>query len=633
MSAVTAPGNEVLQNQVRKLSKETLVDVFWQRVKGSAQRPAMMYKVQGSYAPVTWQEQGEIVEKIANGLLKYGIAAGDKVAIMSQTRPHWTWADVAILSCGGVSVPIYPTLSPPEVQYLVRHSDATVLFAESAAQAKKILDAEVPPFLKMIVIMEGPAPASTTQIKCVIWDDLLAEGVAYSQANPEELKKCIDAVQPTQLASIIYTSGTTGVPKGAMLLHSNFMSVCKAVAERIGFTEEDLALSFLPLSHVYERAGGEFLSIYTGLVIAYAESIEAVPKNIAEVKPTVLNGVPRFYEKAYQRVQTQIKQMSKPRQILIKWAFSLGRRASNLGSSGSGLMHEFYRGELRVADHLVFSKIRQRFGGRLRILASGAAPLAHEVQAFFETIGFTMLEGYGLTETSAPLCCNTPEANHRGTVGKPISGVELKIAEDGEILAKGPTIFAGYYKNEEATKEALSDGWFHTGDIGEFDSDGFLRIKDRKKDIIITAGGKHIAPQYIENLFKGQGLVSNILVYGDRRKYVTALITLNPDSLLAFASANGIESKDLGELSRNQMVRANIDDLVNAQNEHLAQFEKIKKYTILPTDFSAENNELTPTFKVKRKVVTEKYKHILDSMYDAEDIQLEGGTPAQSLAK
>jgi long-chain acyl-CoA synthetase len=401
------------------------------------------------------------------------------------------------------------------------------------------------------------------------------------------------------------------------------------MTELVGFKESDLALSFLPLSHVYERVGGQFLSIYQGLMIAYAESIEAVPKNMMEVQPTVLNGVPRFYEKAYQRIQMQIKDMAKPQQILIRWAFNLGKRAAKLSGNDSALMKQFYRGELRVADRLVFSKIRKRFGGRLRIMVSGAAPLSQEVQSFFETLGFEMVEGYGLTETSAPISCNTPEANHHGTVGKPLPGVQIKIAEDGEILAKGPTIFAGYYKNEEATKDSLNDGWFFTGDIGEVDADGFLRIKDRKKDIIITAGGKHIAPQYIENMFKGQGMVSNILVYGDRRKYVTALITLNPDSLLKFAAdkdlrnASGAVTKDTAELAANKAVYESIEQLVATKNENLAQFEKIKKFTILPVDFSAETNELTPTFKVKRKVVTEKYKEILDKMYDAQDLELD----------
>jgi long-chain acyl-CoA synthetase len=622
------------------MPKETLVDIFWRRVKETPDRTAILHKVNGSFTPVTWKDHGRTTQNAANGLLHYGLEPLDKVAILSQTRPAWTWADIAALSCGAVTVPIYPTLSPGEVQYLVKHSDAKILFAETDWQAKKILDAEeCPPLLKLIVIFEGAAPPSTGEVNCITWDDLVAHGEKYSQNHREQLEERTAAVTPANLASIIYTSGTTGVPKGVMLLHCNFYSVCKSMTELVGFKESDLALSFLPLSHVYERVGGQFLSIYQGLMIAYAESIEAVPKNMMEVQPTVLNGVPRFYEKAYQRIQMQIKDMAKPQQILIRWAFNLGKRAAKLSAKDGALMKKFYRGELRIADRLVFSKIRKRFGGRLRIMVSGAAPLSHEVQSFFETLGFEMVEGYGLTETSAPISCNTPEANHHGTVGKPLPGVQIKIAEDGEILAKGPTIFAGYYKNEEATKDSLNDGWFFTGDIGEVDSDGFLRIKDRKKDIIITAGGKHIAPQYIENMFKGQGMVSNILVYGDRRKYVTALITLNPDSLLKFAADNGLKDangaivKDTAQLAAHKAVYESVEKLVATKNENLAQFEKIKKFTILPVDFSAETNELTPTFKVKRKVVTEKYKEILDRMYDAQDLELDEKAARPSATK
>ncbi len=612
------------------MAKETLIDIFWRRVEETPDRTAIMYKTNDRYSPLKWREHGKITKQVASALLNRGLKPEEKVAIMSQTRPEWTWADIASLSCGAVTVPIYPTLAALEVQYLVKHSDSAVLFAETNWQARKILESEeLPTLLRLVVIIEGDIPVSPPQITCIKWEDLIKEGELHLEEYEQEIQNRIKSIDPSNLASIIYTSGTTGVPKGVMLLHNNFYSVCRSMSELVGFTQDDLALSFLPLSHVYERVGGQFLSIYQGLVIAFAESIEAVAKNMVEVHPTVLNGVPRFYEKAYQRIQMQIKEMPKPQQILIRWAFNLGKRAAKLSQRDSAVMKQFYRGELRVADKLVFSKIRKRFGGRLRMMVSGAAPLSSEVQSFFETLGFQMVEGYGLTETSAPIACNTPEANLQGSVGRPIPGVEVKIADDGEILAKGPTVFAGYYKNEEATASALDNGWFFTGDIGEIDANGFLHIKDRKKDIIITAGGKHIAPQYIENMFKGQGMVSNILVYGDRRKYITALITLNPDSLLKFADKEALKDSqgqsitDLAELSKHPLVYHSVAALVEQQNKHLAQFEKIKKFNILPYDFSAETNELTPTFKVKRKVVTEKYRDILDQMYDAQDLELE----------
>lgn len=340
-----------------------------------------------------------------------------------------------------------------------------------------------------------------------------------------------------------------------------------------------------------------------------------------------MNGVPRFFEKAYQRIQAEIRHLPKPQQYLIRWALALGRRAAkHSGSSGKedDLVKQIYKAELRVADRLVFSRIRRRFGGRLRIMVSGAAPLAEEVQLFFEIIGLPIVEGYGLTETSAPVACNVPEDNRRGTVGRPLPGIDVKIAEDGEIMVRGPSVFKGYYKNEEATRQAFQDGWFLTGDIGEIDAEGFLKVTDRKKDIIITAGGKHIAPQAIENMFKGEGLISHILVYGDRRKFVSALITLNRDGVRAFADSNSIVYADADELTHHPRIREEVEAVVQRKNEELASFERIKKFVILEDDFSIESDELTPTFKVKRKVITQKYQKLLDSFYDVEDLELEG---------
>ena len=329
------------------MARDTIVDVFWQWVRSQPERPAIMYKVGGTYRPVIWREHGKVVELIAGGLLKHGLEAGGKVSIMSQSRPHWTWADMAILSLGGVTVPVYPTLAPLESQYHVKHSDSFALFAENDYQAKKILDAnELPSALRMIVVIDGEAPLGKGQVKCIKWEDLLKDGEVHLLANGKELQKRIDEVKPTDLCSIVYTSGTTGVPKGAMLLHSNIHSVCQMMTKLIGFKNDDISLSFLPLSHVYERVGGQFLSIFQGLVMAYAESIEQVPKNMIEVRPTVLNGVPRFYEKAYQRIQLEVRNMPKPQQYLIRWALSLGKRAAKLDRENGrmDMMRKFYKG-------------------------------------------------------------------------------------------------------------------------------------------------------------------------------------------------------------------------------------------------------------------------------------------------
>jgi long-chain acyl-CoA synthetase len=610
--------------------KETLVDVFWERVQNTPERPAIMHKVGEHFRPVIWREHGRVVELICGGLLNLGLLSGEQVAIMCQTRPEWTWSDLAILSCGAASVPVYPTLASNEVQYLLNNSDSAGIFVENLNQLNKVLSiSNLPQKLRFIVVCDGVPEKKDPRIRVLTWQDLLKDGEVYLLANPKELPSRIAAVKPEQMASIVYTSGTTGVPKGAMLLHSTFYAVCKAVSQTVGFKTDDVSLSFLPLSHVYERVGGQFFAIYEGLTMAYAESMEKVPQNMMEVRPTVLNGVPRFYEKAYQRIQAEIRKMPKPQQYLIRWALALGRRAAKLkkdiqSHDASALAEHFYRAELRVADRIVFSKIRRRFGGRLRVMVSGAAPLASEVQGFFETIGLTIVEGYGLTETAAPACCNVPENNKPGTVGKPLPDVEVKIAEDGEIMIKGPSVFAGYYKNEEATRQAFSDGWFLTGDIGELDSEGRLIIKDRKKDIIITAGGKHVAPQRIENMFKGDSLVSQILVYGDRRKFISALITLNRDAVFELAKLNGIAGENYAQLIQEPRLVEAVEAAVNERNAELATFERVKKFKILENDFTIEADELTPTLKIKRKVVTEHYKKILDSFYDVEDLELQG---------
>jgi long-chain acyl-CoA synthetase len=600
----------------------TIVAAFWQRAKSFGEKPAIMRKVKGAYQTMIWREHAKVVELAAGGLLKLGLKKGEMLGIMCQTRAEWTWADLAILSCAGVTVPVYPTLTGPEANYILNNSDCVGVVAENAAQLEKILAApNLPKKLRFAVCIDSVPDKKCEQLKVISWEDLLKDGEVYLPLHPTLLQERIDSIQAGELATLVYTSGTTGIPKGVMLLHSNIYSICKSMEETAEFKDDDLALSFLPLAHVYERVSGQFFAIYSGILVAYAESLERVPQNMVEVKPTIINGVPRFYEKAYTRIQSEIRKLPKPQQYLIRWALALGKRAHKYDKKGEE--KPFYKAELRVADRIVFSKIRNRFGGRLRVMVSGAAPLSEEVHNFFDTIGLTILEGYGLSETAAPATCNRLEESRNGTVGKPIPGVEIKIGEDGEIMIKGPGVFAGYYKNEKATKEAFRDGWFLTGDIGEFDDQGFLRITDRKKDLIITAGGKHVAPQRIENLFRGDPLISQILVYGDRRKFISALITLNELEVYAMAKARAIQNKDYAELCKNPAILAAVDAAVQARNNELSNYEKIKKYQVLDKDFTIENNELTPTMKIRRKVVTERYKAVLDSFYDAEDIALE----------
>lgn len=610
---------------------ETLIHVFWERVAKDPERAAISHKVDGRYQIVSWQESGSIAERVGGALMNLGVEPGDKMAIMSSSCAQWLWSDVGNLSVGGVTVPVYPSLSSPEVEYLVNHSDAVGIFVENARQLRKLHSfVTMPTRLKFVVLFDGETESPPPGLEVLSWQQFLQRGEAFLKSSPNAVKSRVAELQSSDLATIVYTSGTTGVPKGVMIPHSNILFVCRTLSENVGFSPNDVALSFLPLSHIFERIGGQFLCIHDGILLAFAESMESVAANMGEVKPTIMNAVPRFYEKAYNRIQAQIRTMPAPQQYLIRWAISIGRRALKTQEherrgEKEDIGTRIYRTELRVADRIVFSKIRQRFGGKLRFLVSGAAPLSPEVHQFFAILGLPILEGYGLTETTAPVACNKPEDNVRGTVGRALPGVEVKIASDGEIMVRGPNVFAGYYKNEEATREALRDGWFMTGDIGDIDELGYLRIKDRKKDIIITAGGKHVAPQVIENMLAGQGLISRIVVYGDRRKHVVALITPNIDEVKNFAANNGLAIDDLESLVGHPAVVADVQNLVDAANAKLASFEQIKRFLILPHDFTIEENELTPTLKIRRKFVSEKYRDLLDSLYSVEDIAVEKG--------
>ncbi len=610
---------------------ETVIHLFWERVSDNPDRTAILFKRDGQYHALAWREYGQIVERAGAALLSLGLANQTKIAIMSASRVQWTCADLANLSVGGVTVPVYPSLTGAELEYLVHHSDAAGIFVENSRQLRKLACSPSLGGLTFAVVLDGEFSEKPDGLNVMTWDQFLQLGQEYLQSHPGAVRERAKELKGSDLATIVYTSGTTGVPKGAMIPHSNILFVCRTLAANVGFHPEDISLSFLPLSHIFERIGGQFLHIHEGIVMAFAESMEAVAENMMEVRPTIMNAVPRFYEKVYNRIQVQIRGMPAPQQYLIRWAIAIGRRALKAqeadrdGHGKNGIGSRIYRTELRVADRIVFSKIRQRFGGRLRFLISGAAPLSQEVHQFFEILGLPIIEGYGLTETTAPVACNKPGQSVRGTVGRAVPGVDIKIAPDGEILVRGPNVFAGYYKNEEATREAFRDGWFLTGDIGDIDEQGYLRIKDRKKDIIITAGGKHIAPQVIENMLAGQGLISRIVVYGDRRKHVVALITPNLDEVKSFAETNGLSQLAIEELVKHSMIVSQVQTLVDTANARLASFEQIKRFLVLPHDFTIEANELTPTLKIRRKYVSDKYRELLDSLYNVEDLAVEKG--------
>jgi long-chain acyl-CoA synthetase len=522
----------------------TLCNIL-EQLEREHRKPAILrYKSGGKWNDISSAEFVSTVRGLAMGLLGLGIRKGDRVAIVSENRPEWSAFDHAILAIGGVVVPIYPTLHANQTRFILDNSQARLLILSTPEQLEKVTPilSSLPDIMRLVMMDRPEAMPSNA----LMWTDLLQQGEASMAENPGRLAEETAQVGEDDLASIIYTSGTTGEPKGAMLTHANFSSNVNATRAVVPFSHADEGLSFLPLSHVFERML-EFTFLDAGVTISYAESIETVAANITEIRPTVLASVPRLLEKVQARVMDRVHASSAPR----RWIFALGLWAGRRCSLAKleGRAEPFLARLLRpVTDKLVFAKLRQGMGGRLRILISGSAPLAREMTEFFCAAGLPVLEGYGLTETSAVVSVNTPQRTRLDTVGPVIPGVEVRIADDGEILVRGPNVMKGYFRNEEATREVLRDGWFHTGDVGHLDADGFLVITDRKKEILKTSGGKMVAPQPIENLLKCDPFISQAVLIGDRRKFISALIAPDPRRLAAYAKKKSIPYTDAYEL-------------------------------------------------------------------------------------
>jgi long-chain acyl-CoA synthetase len=592
----------------------TLNQLFFRSLEQYKHPAAYQVKRDGKYQPIPYTEVLDRVRRVALGLGALGLQRGDRLAIMSENRPEWAFADWACLTSALVDVPIYATLPAEQVVHPIVNSGAKVIFVSNETQAAKVKAGrgEMPGLQYVICFTpEKVAGADLT------FAELEAKGAALD--NAESAARWRDVamqVKPDDLATLIYTSGTTGLPKGVMLSHDNIASNVEAGRRCIPFGGDDTALSFLPLSHIFQRMG-DYLFFGTGTSIAYAESFEAVPFNLSEVRPTMCFSVPRLYEKMYARVLENALSGSAVKRQIFGWSRRAAEQWADVTLAGrtpgawTALKH-------RIAHKLVFSKLHARTGGRLRYFVSGGAPLAPEINKFFFAAGLTILEGYGLTETSPLISVNVPGAFRIGTVGKPAPGCEVTIAADGEILARGPNIMLGYYNNPEATGEAIdAEKWFHTGDIGVLE-DGFLRITDRKKDIIVTAGGKNIAPQPIENAVKTNKYVSQAVMIGDKRKFPIMLIVPNWDSLEKWAGSR----KDIIWTHRAQLlemptIQAKMDKEVRGQFEGLASFETPKKIALLEHDFSIERGELTPKLSVKRRVIEKDYKSVIDKLYES----------------
>ena len=599
------------------MNRGTLNQLFFTTVDRHAGLPAAFRsKVGGAWVSITHREALERVQAISLGLRELGIKPGDKVAIISENRPEWALTDYACLCARATDVPIYPTLTAKQTEYILRDSESVTAFCSTAAQLDKILQAKgALPGLKHIVVFDGGAAAQRPGVTALT--ALEAKGKAAAPKHPAWKQEAL-SVGPEDLATLIYTSGTTGDPKGVMLSHYNIWSNVQACLQMIPIGGGDECLSMLPLSHSYERMV-DYTLFQAGVIINYAESFDTVAANLQEVKPTVVLSVPRLYEKVYARVLENALSGSVIKRTIFFWAKRAGEQWATLSLAGLPIPGGL-RVKKKVADRLVFAKLRARTGGKIRFFVSGAAPLSADIAKFFYSAGLPVIEGYGLTESSPVLTLNPLDRIKLGTVGRAIPGVELKIASDGEILARGPNIMQGYYKLPEATAETVdSDGWLHTGDIGELDSDGYLKITDRKKELLKTAGGKYIAPQPLEMMVKRNKFVANAMLYGDRRKFPIILVIPNFENLERWAQERGLMYGTRAELIGLADVQAKVDREVMSTLRDLAKFETPKKVLLLENDFTIESGELTPTLKVKRRVVEQHYKDKIDAAYAAED--------------
>jgi long-chain acyl-CoA synthetase len=572
---------------------------------------ALQVKRNGNYEPISHDALLERIRHAALGLESIGVKQRDRVAILSENCPEWAVADYACLTLGVTNVPVYPNLPPDQICHILRDSGAVAIFVSDAGQAAKVasIRASCTSLTHVITFATRAIDADLTMASLES-----AGATADSSERRAAYERRAMVVTPDDVATIIYTSGTTGEPKGVMLTHDNIYSNVMAGAAAVPYAGEDTCLSFLPLSHSFERTAGHYTMLAMGTSIAYAESVDTVPQNLVEVRPTLVLSVPRLYEKMYARVLDNAMSGGALKKRIFFWARRVAERWADKklgGQEPGGLLAAQYA----LAQRLVFSKLKARTGGRLRYFVSGGAPLAPEINKFFYAAGLVILEGYGLTETSPVLSVNTPENFRIGTVGKPVAGTEIAIASDGEILARGPQIMKGYYNKPEATAEAIdAEGWFHTGDIGEL-RDGFLAITDRKKDIIVTAGGKNIAPQPIENLAKTSSFVSQAVMLGDKRRYPVMLVVPNWDTLEKWARSENISFATRGELLALPSVHTKMENEVEKKLAGLAHFETPKKIGLLEHDFSVERGELTPTLKVKRRIVDRDYKEHIDALY------------------
>ncbi len=576
--------------------KKTLPQIFYNTAERFPSKTAFQYKEEGIYYSLSYQEAKDIIEGFAKGLQSLGVKKGDKIALLSENRPEWAFTDLGSMRAGAVLVPFHTTLNPKAIRNLLNHSEAKILVVSNSELLNKVLifQKEIETLEKIIFLEELDSESKNISKKDIIeWEDLLKE------SEKRELQKVES--DPEEICTIIYTSGTMGEPKGVMLSHNNFISDAEAVTEVISISEKDTFLSFLPLSHVLERLAGYYTAIMYGSTIAYAESIKTLAENLKEIKPTILISVPRVFEKFYDKVWDKIEDSSKMKREMFLWA---------LKQNGKSIKN-------KIADQLVFSKIRKQLGGRLRFAVSGGASLNKRIAKFFQKeVGIDILEGYGLTETSPVVSVNRMENIKLGTVGQTLSGVEAKISPEKEILVRGPNVMKGYYKNKELTDKAIDkEGWFHTDDLGFIDQEGFLTVIGRKKELIVTSGGKNVWPEEVEKELNHDSFISQSMVLGHKRNFISALIIPDWQEVKEYLLEHNFPVKDPDVMVEDENVVSLFEERIKKVNEHLSHPEKVKKFKLLDEEFSQKKEELTPTFKLRRHIIERHYTREINEMY------------------
>ncbi len=590
------------------MATDTIPNRLLQRAKKTPNDAAYYVREGGTWKPTNWGSYADQVTQAGRALIALGLEPGQTVCILGFNRPEWAVMDIAAMGAGGAPAGIYTTCSPVEVRYIVAHAEAPVILVENEDQWRKVLAERANmPKLKHVVTMKGCPPIADDMV--ITWEEFMAKG---DGVETRVYLDRVESLKPDALATLIYTSGTTGPPKGVMLSNHNLAWTSNVAIGITTISAKDCALSYLPLSHIAEQMFTLHIPITTGARVYFAESIEAVPENLKEVQPTIFFGVPRIWEKFHAGISAKLQDATGVKAQLVKWAMKVGWEANETPDGNKGLQYQ-------LANKLIYSKLLPAIGmGNARVCVTGAAPIAREVLEFFASLDLVVLEVYGQSEDSGPTSFNTPTRYRFGSVGPALPGVEVKIAEDDEIMVKGPNVFLGYYKDKEATDATLSDGWLHSGDLGAFDRDGFLNITGRKKDIIITAGGKNITPKNLESGIKNHPLVDEAVVIGDRRKYLSALVTIDAEAGPAWAAANG---EDASTLHKSAKLRASIQAHIEEMNKEFARVEQIKKFTILKRNFTVEDGELTPTLKVKRAKVSDHFAEDIEAMYDEASAQ------------